>query len=60
LILLCPVNYPTCFLVKVVSREIKRQESEIQEIQLFRLKELPKPLAFEHEKMIKDYLSLKK
>ena len=44
------------FLVKVVGGEIKRQESEIQEIQLFSLKELPEPLAFEHDKMIKDYL----
>ena len=33
--------YPTCFLVKTVGGEIKRQESEIQEIQLFSLKELP-------------------
>jgi 8-oxo-dGTP diphosphatase len=51
--------YPTCFLVKVVGGEIRRQESEIQEIQQFSLKELPKPLAFEHDKMIKDYLGLK-
>ena len=51
--------YPTCFLVKVVGGEIKRQESEIQEIQLFNLKELPFPLAFEHDKMIKDYLKNK-
>lgn len=51
--------YPTCFLVKVVGGEIKRQENEIQEIQLFRLKELPSPLAFEHDKMIKDYLQQK-
>ena len=51
--------YPTCFLVEVVGNEIKRQESEIQEIQLFSLKQLPKPLAFEHDKMIKDYLSIK-
>jgi 8-oxo-dGTP diphosphatase len=47
--------YPTCFVVKVVGGEIKRQESEIQEIQLFKLKALP-PLAFEHDKMIADYL----
>jgi len=52
--------YPTCFLVKTVGGEIKKQESEIQEIQLFSLKELPQPLAFEHDKMIKDYLSSKK
>ncbi|MGA2386387.1 MAG: NUDIX hydrolase [Candidatus Bathyarchaeia archaeon] len=49
--------YPTCFVVKPVGGEIKRQESEIQEIQLFSLKALPKPLAFEHDKMIVDYLS---
>ena len=51
--------YPTCFLVKTIGGEIKRQESEIQEIQLFNLNELPYPLAFEHEKMIKDYLNNK-
>ncbi len=51
--------YPTCFLVKTVGGEIKRQESEIQEIQLFSLKELPYPLAFEHDKIIKDYLNNK-
>ena len=49
--------YPTCFVVKVVGGEIKRQESEIQDIKLFSLNSLPKPLAFEHDKMIRDYLS---
>ena len=49
--------YPTCFLVKAIGGEVKRQESEIQEIQLFSLKGLPYPLAFEHEKMIMDYLN---
>jgi ADP-ribose pyrophosphatase YjhB (NUDIX family) len=48
--------YPTCFLVKPVGGEIKMQESEIQEINLFNLNQLPTPLAFEHEKMIRDYL----
>lgn len=48
--------YPTCFLVKKTGAEIKKQESEIQDIQLFNLKDLPKPLAFEHNKMIEDYL----
>ncbi len=48
--------YPTCFVVKPVSGEIKKQDSEIQEIKLFHLNELPKPLAFEHDQMIKDYL----
>ena len=47
------------FSVKMVGGEIKRQESEIQEIQLFSLKELPYPLAFEHDKMIKDYFEAK-
>jgi len=49
--------YPTCFLVKVVGGEIKRQESEIQEIRLFRLQRLPSQLAFEHHKMVADYLN---
>ncbi len=49
--------YPTCFLVKVIGGEIRRQENEIQEIQLFSLKALPEPLAFEHDKMIRDYLA---
>jgi 8-oxo-dGTP diphosphatase len=48
--------YPTCFVVKKVGGEIRKQDSEIQEIQLFSLKQLPEPLAFEHDKMIKDYL----
>jgi 8-oxo-dGTP diphosphatase len=51
--------YPTCFLVKKIGGEIRKQESEIQEIQLFSLKKLPYPLAFEHDKMLKDYLNLK-
>ncbi|MGB9841592.1 MAG: NUDIX hydrolase [Candidatus Bathyarchaeales archaeon] len=49
--------YPTCFLVKVVGGEIKRQESEIEEIKLFSLNEVPETLAFEHAQMIKDYLA---
>lgn len=48
--------FPTCFLVKVVGGEARRQENEIQEIKLFGLSGLPQPLAFEHDKMIKDYL----
>ena len=50
--------YPTCFLVKTVGGEVKKQESEIQEIKLFSLNELPKPLAFEHDLMIKDYVHM--
>lgn len=52
--------YPTCFLVKQVGGELKKQDSEIQDIQLFQLDTLPFPLAFEHDKMIKDYVKLQK
>jgi 8-oxo-dGTP diphosphatase len=48
--------YPTCFVVEPVGGEIKKQESEIQEIQLFSLNQLPTLLAFEHAEMIKDYV----
>jgi len=51
--------FPTCFVVKVVGGKIKRQESEILDIELFNLEALPSPLAFEHDKMIVDYLGLK-
>ena len=53
-------RYPACFLVKVVGGEIKKQESEIEEIKLFSLNAVPKPLAFEHAQMIKDYLIMRK
>jgi 8-oxo-dGTP diphosphatase len=52
--------YPTCFVVKPVGGEIKKQDTEIQEIELFSLDELPKPLAFEHDLMIKDYVQKSK
>ncbi len=48
--------YPTCFVVKPIGGELKKQDSEIQEMQLFSLNELPSPLAFEHDRMILDYL----
>jgi 8-oxo-dGTP diphosphatase len=48
--------YPTCFVVKVVGGEIRKQDSEIQEIQLFSLNSLPSPLAFEHDQMLRDYV----
>jgi 8-oxo-dGTP diphosphatase len=50
--------YPACFLVKTVGGEIKKQESEIEDIKLFSLSQIPEPLAFEHAQMIKDYLAL--
>lgn len=49
--------YPTCFVMQPVGGELKKQDSEIQEMQLFSLDKLPLPLAFEHEKMIEDYIS---
>ena len=52
--------YPAWFLVKTVGGEIKKQESEIEEIKLFSLNAVPVALAFEHAKMIKDYLTMRK
>jgi len=50
--------YPTCFVVKKIGGEIKRQESEVSEIKIFSLHALP-TLAFEHLHMVKDYLASK-
>jgi 8-oxo-dGTP diphosphatase len=50
--------YPACFLVNVVGGEIRKQESEIEEIKLFSLNEVPATLAFEHAQMIKDLVTL--
>ncbi len=52
--------YPTCFQVKPVGGKLKKQESEIQELELFSLNSLPHPLAFEHDQMIRDYLKQRK
>ncbi len=49
--------YPTCFVMKPVGGELRKQDSEIQAMQLFSVDDLPLPLAFEHEKMIGDYVS---
>ena len=49
--------YPACFLVKTLNGEIKRQESEIEDIKLFTIDQVPARLAFEHAKMIKDFLT---
>jgi len=49
--------YPACFLMKVVGGELKRQESEIQEIQLFSFEDIPQNLAFVHNDMVKDFLA---
>jgi 8-oxo-dGTP diphosphatase len=49
--------YPACFLVKTLGGEIKKQESEIEEIKLFSLNAVPAVLAFEHAQMIKDFVT---
>ena len=52
--------YPTCFIVKTLTREITKQESEIEEIKLFSLAQLPALLAFEHAQMINDSMIRRK
>ena len=49
--------YPACFLVKVVGGEVKKQQTEIEDIQLFSFDDIPKPLAFVHNQMVNDYLA---
>lgn len=46
---------PACFLVRPVGGEMRRQESEVEEMKLVSLKEIPARLAFEHSRMIQDY-----
>ncbi|MDR2719639.1 MAG: NUDIX hydrolase [Nitrososphaerota archaeon] len=47
--------YPACFVVKVVGGQVVGQEGEVQETGFFGLNELPSPLAFEHDQMIRDF-----
>jgi 8-oxo-dGTP diphosphatase len=49
---------PTCFLVRPVGGRIKRQEKEIDQVKLFAISKLPKKLAFEHPRMIEDYMRI--
>ena len=49
--------YPACFLTKIIGGEIRKQQSEIQDIQLFSLEDVPENLAFVHNHMVKDYLA---
>jgi len=49
--------YPACFFVKVIGGEMRKQRNEIQEIKLFSFWKMPEPLAFEHTRMIKDFLA---
>jgi 8-oxo-dGTP diphosphatase len=51
--------YPACFVVEVLGGEIRKQQSEIQEVQLFKFCEIPEPLAFGHAQMIKDFLAIR-
>jgi len=51
--------YPACFLVKVLGGEVRKQESEIQEARSFSFWSMPEPLAFEHTKMVRDYLAIR-
>jgi 8-oxo-dGTP diphosphatase len=52
--------FPTCFLVKVIGGEIRKQESEIQDIRAFAINRIPGSLAFEHSQMVKDYIRTKR
>lgn len=52
--------YPTCFVVKPLSGELRKQDAEISEIRYFSLDSLPKVLAFEHTKMIEDFVAQEK
>lgn len=50
--------YPACFLVKTVNGEIRKQESEIEAINLFSSTAMPPVLAFEHAQMVKDFVAM--
>ena len=52
--------YPACFLVKVVGGEMKKQQTEIEDIQLFSFEDIPENLAFVHNDMVKDFLASRK
>jgi hypothetical protein len=39
-----------------MGREFSREEQEIDEIQLVELNKIPSELAFEHSRMLEDYL----
>ena len=52
--------YPACFLVKTVGGEIKKQESEIEEVKLFSLAAISEAMAFGHAQMIKDYIAMRR
>ena len=49
---------PACFLVRPVAGEMRRQESEIEEINPVHVEEIPVELAFEHSIMLHDYITM--
>jgi len=51
--------YAACFLVNPLNNEIRKQDSEVEEIRLFSLAKLPEKLAFEHATMVQDFLNQK-
>ncbi|UCB59751.1 MAG: NUDIX hydrolase [Candidatus Bathyarchaeota archaeon] len=51
--------YPACFIVKPVGGKTARQEQEIEEIKLFDIEKLPERLAFEHSRMLRDYVDVR-
>jgi 8-oxo-dGTP diphosphatase len=52
--------FPTCFLMKVIGGEIRKQETEIQDIRAFKMNQIPRSLAFEHNQMIRDFLMVER
>ena len=48
--------YPACFLTVPSGGELKRQEDEVADIELFDPAQIPKNTAFSHAQMIRDYL----
>ena len=48
--------HAACFLVEPVGGSVRRQEEEIEDIRLVCPEEIPERLAFEHSRMIRDYL----
>ncbi len=49
--------YPACFLARPAGGEITRQQSEIAEVKLFSLYQVPQVMAFVHADMIRDFVS---
>jgi 8-oxo-dGTP pyrophosphatase MutT (NUDIX family) len=52
--------YPTCFVVRPIAGKIKRQESEVEDIELFNVERLPEKIAFKHKCMVRDYILQRK